>query len=535
MFPGLIYTILSIIAQVPGDAPKSRDDLYCGAYCLYVSLRALDVPVANLEELEKRLGKPTSMGFSMAAMEQAARSYGIHTSAVTTNLSNLAEREGRLACIALLERQSHFVCISDISDKMVTVIDPPGSSKLSRQSFELIWDGKALLLSNKEIIPLPAKSLTFDSVLIAICVSLCIAFLIGLIHRLMAGGGNKSLFKLFQRNHCLLFALIVDCNLGCQKDDTLGGQPVASFSSRFISLGTLSDTLEKSNGKFTISNVGDKDLMIQSVQSSCGCTLVQPKSLIIKPNESSELQFEVRLKNEVGDHRSNITVFTNDPINPKQDLTVSWTEQFWLIPQPGNVHFQSVNPGLDSSCLIEFLTNEDISSESLKIKTDSTSLKAAWVDNSELEKTKVNNQFRVKRTCKVVFTPKPDELESGISFVEVYLDGSKKNVRVPVKWDFDSNITVSPRALYCSSPIPGSKIQNKFVIRKPVDKSLVLSSISIDDKPIVFEMKEFGDHLELVVSVPVEVTPGFYQKSIVWKFKDLQKEIMTPLSYQIKK
>jgi len=160
--------LLSICTSARAEEPKDID-LRCGAYCLYTALKALDLPVPEYDDLEAKLGQPSQLGYSLDQLDSAARQYHAHTLPVETSLDNLEARNGRFACIALLERSKHFVCVYDIDDSNVYIIDPPGHDKMSRSAFAALWQGKALLLSDKAMSPLS----TTDYARVAIlCLSL---------------------------------------------------------------------------------------------------------------------------------------------------------------------------------------------------------------------------------------------------------------------------------------------------------------------------------------------------------------------------
>lgn len=148
--------VLAVVTAGRGATvqPKPGVDLRCGAYCLYVALKALERPVGSFEAFEKELGGPSAMGYSMEQLARAAESHGAYSLGVQTSLAHLESRPGRFACIALLERDGHFVCIYDIDDRSVFVVDPPEYRVVARDAFERLWPGKAVLISNSVISPL---------------------------------------------------------------------------------------------------------------------------------------------------------------------------------------------------------------------------------------------------------------------------------------------------------------------------------------------------------------------------------------------
>jgi ABC-type bacteriocin/lantibiotic exporter with double-glycine peptidase domain len=143
------------VAAVPASSSAGAFDapnLRCGAESLYFGLKWLDLPVANFAELEAKLGPPSGLGYSMAELESAAKSFGAQTLGVETTLENLARRPEPLVRIAHMNSK-HFVTIVSVKDGMVDLINPPAREiQIPSSTFRQLWDGKVLLLSTSPII-----------------------------------------------------------------------------------------------------------------------------------------------------------------------------------------------------------------------------------------------------------------------------------------------------------------------------------------------------------------------------------------------
>ncbi|RUL87775.1 cysteine peptidase family C39 domain-containing protein [Tautonia sociabilis] len=144
----LLLTSIGHQNQASLDRSAPEVDLRCGAYCLYISMKSIGIPLERYEELEARLGQPGTMGYSMQQLAETATSFGGHVIALKTTLGNLSRRTDRFACIAHLPERNHFVCIYDIDDKSVYVADPPRSYAVDRNAFKNVWSGNALLIAD---------------------------------------------------------------------------------------------------------------------------------------------------------------------------------------------------------------------------------------------------------------------------------------------------------------------------------------------------------------------------------------------------
>ena len=132
-------------------AQEPNRDL-CGAYCLYLGLNAIDLPVESMERLQEELGSPPRGGYSLGQIDAVAKKHGAQTLGVQTTLDNLRVRKERFACIAHL-KENHFVLLAKIDTEGVMVVDPPHHRLVPFVTWVRDWDGVALLLSQTPLKP----------------------------------------------------------------------------------------------------------------------------------------------------------------------------------------------------------------------------------------------------------------------------------------------------------------------------------------------------------------------------------------------
>lgn len=100
----------------------------------------------------------------------------------------------------------------------------------------------------------------------------------------------------------------------------LASAPVFKLDHYSIDLGKIQTQFTKRT--VTYQNTGKKPLIIRHMQSSCVCLTIQPTARVLQPGQAGELQFTFNSEGRGGPQNKFITVYTTDPTNPVQRLTI---------------------------------------------------------------------------------------------------------------------------------------------------------------------------------------------------------------------
>jgi ABC-type bacteriocin/lantibiotic exporter with double-glycine peptidase domain len=160
-----------------GADTSSSVDMRCGSYCLFLCIRSLSQPTLAFAELERQLGQPTSNGYSLGQLAEAAERNNLHTLAVVTNAERLLARPRPFACIARIDK-THFITLADVRDGNAVVFDPPRTYVLPVETLRARWDGTALLISPKPLLPeeeIVSQSRVGALAVVAFCLAACVA------------------------------------------------------------------------------------------------------------------------------------------------------------------------------------------------------------------------------------------------------------------------------------------------------------------------------------------------------------------------
>ena len=77
--------------------------------------------------------------------------------------------------------------------------------------------------------------------------------------------------------------------------------------------------------EFTLRNSGSEDLVIESVTTTCGCTLVGEYDKVVKPGRSTALQVKINLPKLEGPIEKAVLVRSNDPEHKTLSIRLSAT------------------------------------------------------------------------------------------------------------------------------------------------------------------------------------------------------------------
>lgn len=242
---------------------------------------------------------------------------------------------------------------------------------------------------------------------------------------------------------------------GCDRQGTTHTErkPLLNVENSTIDLGVIrSETDIVSKARFVYSNFGTEMLVVESVESGCGCTVAQVSKKRLSPGESGILEAVI---SEVGNGVRSVTVKlnTNDPIQPSALLRVIWTGVSTFAFDAAEVRFGVVEGRKGISQKVKLnCRDERICSDCklVNIISHNSSIRVRLPDTGTLP-VKVSDglDFTVELSPGV----EPGNFET---FVEFKFQGCPRETqRVAVQWQVPSSIEVVPRAIVLSNKREG--------------------------------------------------------------------------------
>ena len=127
--------------------------------------------------------------------------------------------------------------------------------------------------------------------------------------RLIVNGNTQN-----TRNRLTIRANIKE-DFASMTEEQRKNAPKIEFENLTYNFGTVSQG-DKIEHEFVFKNLGENDLEIRNVKSSCGCTAVNVSDEAIKKGESSSIKAVFNTKGKRNKQTKSITINTNDPSNP---------------------------------------------------------------------------------------------------------------------------------------------------------------------------------------------------------------------------
>lgn len=177
------------------------------------------------------------------------------------------------------------------------------------------------------------------------------------------------------------------------------GSPRAAIVEPIVDVGQVVRG-EDFSATFEIQNTGTAPLEITEVRPTCGCTVADYDETIA-PGATGRIRATVDTESILGPNSKGITVFTNDPNNPRLQLTVKSNVKPFLYLDPGYARFTQFVRSGGAQTISQTLWAEDF--EDLKVvsvESDSPHIEVAYREarDGERDASGVGRQWRIDIT-----------------------------------------------------------------------------------------------------------------------------------------
>jgi len=127
-----------------------------------------------------------------------------------------------------------------------------------------------------------------------------------------------------RKAHSAVLALLLTASTGFAEE----AKPAGASQGARISIEPASFDFGKAlpnktlTKEFVIKNFGTRDLIIEKVSTTCGCTVAEGYSKLVKPGETTTLRVKLETRNSSGRLERKVAVKSNDPEKAVAEVTV---------------------------------------------------------------------------------------------------------------------------------------------------------------------------------------------------------------------
>ncbi len=185
-------------------------------------------------------------------------------------------------------------------------------------------------------------------------------------------------------NVLLTLALLLGISLNIPAAQDLPAKPVIKLSPELWDFGTIAQGEEVTH-TFKVTNTGGVELIVDKVQTSCGCLVASISSKNVAPAKTAEIKVTLYSKEYKGEVKKYIYVRSNDPDATNKTIVIAGKikalPKVTISPQP-----LILDPSAEQPRVFQF-NIENKGRESLKISSLGTSsdLMKASVSSAEIK------------------------------------------------------------------------------------------------------------------------------------------------------
>lgn len=220
---------------------------------------------------------------------------------------------------------------------------------------------------------------------------------------------------------------------------------------------------EKAEHLFKFENHGKSDLVIERVQTSCGCTAAATTKGTIPPGGSGEIKATFKAGQSPGQIRKIITVVSNDPTKKKINLGIQANVIKEIITKPQWINFGNVTKGEVCTRTVE-----------LRPGTDDFNLDIAGVESDSPHVTATYKKHENGRSYVVDISTRGDAEIGRIKGKIIITNNStrQKKITIPFSGKITGDVLVSRPVLSYGKVPQGNEPVRKLIVtlkKKDID------------------------------------------------------------------
>jgi len=258
----------------------------------------------------------------------------------------------------------------------------------------------------------------------------------------------------------------------------------------------------KSEHRFKIKNNFKEDIRIESVQSSCGCTIPQVTKEVLASGEEAELVTEFDTVKFKGSHSATITVTFASPFTAEVRLQIRGYVRQDVVFEPGRVEFGQVPVagGASQSVAITYAGRDDWKIEDVRSASENYEVELQEIERSD-SRVEYEMLVRLKKTAPTGF------LKDQLTLVTS--DADRRYIPLIVEGKVVPGVDVEPKSLHLGVVRPGESVTKQLVVRGTSPFRILDVACEKPDECFQFTSNDKERKLHLIpVTFTASDTPG---------------------------
>ena len=276
---------------------------------------------------------------------------------------------------------------------------------------------------------------------------------------------------------------------------------------------------------FKFKNLGEGELIINNVKSSCGCTAALVSKNILHKEEKGEVEVKFNSGHYVGKVTKSVVVNSNDPENSKYKLTITGEVIEEVSVNPKRINFGIIRRGDSCTKNVEIKTVPELKIDIKKVESPNPYI------TIKKNKTGENNY------AYQVIISEYDYIGKFNGIVFIYTSSSKQErIDVPFSGEIVGDLTFYPEVLSFGSVKLGQDAK-KTVIVNFINKDVKIEKIEAEPGDISYMISEFNNISAKKIDVKLgkDITIGKITGSLkIYTNSIIQPVINIPVNGEIK-
>ena len=287
--------------------------------------------------------------------------------------------------------------------------------------------------------------------------------------------------------------------------------PVISFDKTHHNFGKMSPNKNVSH-KFTITNTGNAPLHIKEVRESCNCSKATVPKWRLNPGESTFIEVRFSSIGMIGNVQKSVELISDDPANPKQQLTFEASVIHEVMPSASVVFFSEISrfSTASSTIRLESGNEQPVVVTDVKVPVPYLFCETHQEGNDVILNVTINGQLIPKQNSR------------GIETLVVQTTNEKyPALQFSVQWDALSAITASQNRIVWNGTA-GNELRTTISLNHSggkVFRVLGAESTSPFIKAVILSKNSATEH-KLDVVMTAEAKAGMYHEKLTVKLDD---------------